>query len=145
MIALQRIDYVLAVLAEAGGSFTPVQLQKMFFILEKKAAAALGGPFFDFTPYNYGPFDAAVYGEVEKLAEKGYAFVSGVGTTSRLYGVTAAGATAAAPILDRIAPPTRAYFKQLADYVRSLSFAQLVSAVYKEWPEMKANSIFASS
>ena len=34
------------------------------------------------------------------------------------------------------------YVSEVAEYVRRLSFAQLVSAIYKQYPEMKENSVF---
>jgi len=126
-------------MAAAQVPLTPVQVQKLFFILDKKAGEQLGGPHFDFQPYNYGPFDPTVYHEIDELASRGLAFVDGPGT-SRRYGISAAGMGRGNDLLSKL--PAVDYVRQVAEYVRSSSFAQLVSAVYKEWPEMKANSIF---
>ena len=126
-------------MAAAQVPLTPVQVQKLFFILDKKAGAQLGGPFFNFQPYNYGPFDAAVYHELERLSDRGLAFVDGPGTARR-YGISAAGMGTGTALLGKLSASD--YVRRIADYVRSMSFAQLVSAVYSEWPEMKANSIF---
>jgi uncharacterized protein YwgA len=138
---VERRDYVLAVLAAARGSFTPVQLQKLFFILDKKAATQLGGPYFGFEPYDYGPFDAEVYREVSALAEQGFASVQ-YGGTLRRYGIAEGGNDAGEAALAGWSREMRTYIHDLAKYVRSMSFADLVSAVYKEWPEMRAKSIF---
>jgi hypothetical protein len=35
-----------------------------------------------------------------------------------------------------------AYIRQASEFVRSLSFTQLVSAIYKAYPEMRENSVF---
>ncbi|HEX8109089.1 MAG TPA: hypothetical protein VF516_15255 [Kofleriaceae bacterium] len=134
-----RTDYVLAVMAAAQVPLSPVEVQKLFFILDKKAGAQLGGPFFNFTPYAYGPFDAAVYHELERLAERGLASIYGQSTTCR-YGISAAGLKPGAAALGAIT--MSGYISQVAEYVRSSSFAQLILAVYAEWPEMMANSIF---
>jgi hypothetical protein len=134
-----RTDYVLAVMAAAQAPLTPVQVQKTFFILDKKVGQQLGGPHFDFQPYNYGPFDPTVYHELENLAARGLAFVDGPGT-SRRYGVTPGGMQVGLNLLARL--DAADYFLKITDFVRSMSFAQLVSAVYAEWPEMKAKSIF---
>ena len=50
---------------------TPVQLQKLFFLPDKRAAAALGGPHFNFQPYHCGPFGKTVYDELEQLESEG--------------------------------------------------------------------------
>jgi hypothetical protein len=34
------------------------------------------------------------------------------------------------------------YIKSAGEFVRRLSFNKLVSSIYKEYPEMRANSIF---
>jgi uncharacterized protein YwgA len=136
---VNRPDYVLAVMAAAQVPLTPVQVQKLFFILDKKAGPQLGGPHFDFHPYNYGPFDPAVYHELERLSARGLAFVDGPGTQRR-YGVSADGMAPGASLLNKLSMPD--YVRKVAEFVRSSSFAQLVSAVYAEWPDMKVNSIF---
>ena len=73
----ERVDrYVLAVLSTAGGAeWTPVQLQKIFFLLDQTIGPALGGPKFNFEPYDYGPFDAEVYRRVEALQATGESIV----------------------------------------------------------------------
>lgn len=135
---MTRTDYVLAVMAAAREELTPVQVQKLFFILDKKAAAQVGGPHFNFQPYNYGPFDAGVYRELDALIEKGLVVMTSTGS-SRQYGIAPAGSVFSSP---EMKPETRDYVHKLASWIRSLSFGQLVSAVYKEWPDMQANSIF---
>lgn len=129
----------MAVMAAAQVPLSPVEVQKLFFILDKKAGAQLGGPFFDFRPYNYGPFDAAVYHELRRLAERGLVSIDDPSITPR-YGIAAAGLKPGAIALNALTIP--GYVSQIAAYVRSSSFAQLVAAVYAEWPEMKANGIF---
>lgn len=131
---------MLAVLGAAQGEFTPVQIQKLFFILDRKAEAQLGRHF-DFRPYNYGPYDPAVYHEVQALAARGLAFVDGQ-SRFRRYRITDEGTEAAAPILAGLPGSIQQYIRDVAHFVRSKSFAELVSAIYHEWPEMKANSIF---
>jgi hypothetical protein len=67
---MTRSEFVLAVLATAeGNALTPVQVQKLFFVLDRRIPEAMEGPRFSFTPYDYGPFDADVYREIESLAE----------------------------------------------------------------------------
>jgi uncharacterized protein len=136
-----RSDYVLAVMAAAQGPLTPVQVQKLFFILDKKIASDVSGPHFDFEPYNYGPFDPAVYHELDSLATRGLAFVDSNGSM-RQYGLTASGIFAGLSSLQHFPPQAQDFVRKLVDWIRSVSFAQLVSSVYEHWPEMRAKSIF---
>ncbi|WP_447979104.1 hypothetical protein [Candidatus Nitrospira bockiana] len=139
-----RESIVLAALAAAhGGSYTPVQVQKLFFLIDRNAADLVGGPFFDFEPYNYGPFDAEVYRTLERLEARGLVEVT---TDGRLksYGLTADGLKRGQETLQAIDAKAAKYFVHVSDFVRSLSFSQLVSAIYKAYPEMKENSVFQS-
>lgn len=67
---MYRQDLVLAALAAAGenAAFAPVQVQKFFFLIDREGAHLFGGPHFHFTPYDYGPFDSAVYEALDLLA-----------------------------------------------------------------------------
>ena len=57
---LSRENLVLAAFASAGGRrHTPVQAQKLLFLLDREVPS-LGTPF-KFIPYHYGPFDPEVY------------------------------------------------------------------------------------
>lgn len=126
-------------MAAAQTPLTPVQVQKLFFILDKKVGTQIGGPQFNFEPYNYGPFDATIYHELDTLAQRGLVAVDGPGT-SRRYAVTAGGLQPGLSLLNQL--PVADYVRRVAEYVKAMSFAQLVSAVYQQWPEMKAKSIF---
>jgi uncharacterized protein len=141
---VDRSSYVLAVLSAGGGrAFTPVQLQKLFFVLDRCLAGRLGGPFFEHRPYHYGPFDAVVYRDVEKLESRADAEVhqphAFAMKSARL---TAQGQARGAALLASIEPDSRGYIEDVVRWVQRLSFKQLVEAVYREFPEMRANSIY---
>lgn len=140
---MDRADLVLATLAtSAGAPWEPVQVQKIFFLLDKKLGPAIGGPHWAFTPYDYGPFDAAVYNSIERLATTGLATVHRPRSGMRTFALTPEGQARGDRALSSMSPPIREYLLQLSRWVRALSFQQLVSAVYREFPEMKQNSIF---
>lgn len=140
---MTRRDLVLAVLAAAGenATFTPVQVQKLFFIIDREAAHLVDGPHFAFEPYDYGPFDRAVYEELELLAVNGLVQIDSSGKYRR-YSLTAPGFAAGREILARLPEPTRRFLRETADWVGGLSFQQLVAAIYKRYGDMKVNSIF---
>jgi hypothetical protein len=138
-----REDVVLAGLGALGPHvwFRPVQLQKLFFLLDQEASQPIGGPHFNFRPYNYGPFDRGVYDAIEGLAARKLA---AVGTTGRYstYSATAEGAAEARSVLARMDGETHNYIKNVASWVLSVSFDQLVSSIHNAYPQMKVNSIF---
>ena len=142
--AMIKRDFVLAVLAAAdGASHTPVQVQKLFFLLDRKAPNLVGGPHFNFQPDDYGPFDVAVYRELESLASDNLVEIQTVNDTRRkTYRTTPSGQTKGSQLLASFGEPIAEYVSQLSLWVRSQSFAQLVSSIYTHFPDMKVNSVF---
>lgn len=140
---MDRDELVLAALAAGGlnASYSPVQLQKLFFLLDNEAAEFVGGPHFEFVPYDYGPFDRSVYTAVEHLRENDLADVM-AGGRYRRYALTNAGYAEGSTKLNDLAPEVQEYMRGLAGWVRSLSFNQLVAAIYNRYPAMKVNSVF---
>src|SRR5882672_9526381 len=89
---MNRSEILLAGLAAGGENvtYTPVQVQKLFFLLDREASTALGGPFFHFVPYDYGPFDQAVYAGLDDLARREFALIQNTGRY-HAYGLSQAG------------------------------------------------------
>jgi uncharacterized protein len=139
-----RQKFMLAALAaDRAGSFAPVQVQKLFFLLDKNLAADFGGPQFNFEPYDYGPFDRAVYSELETLAQNGLVAIEAApGASRRKFSLTAAGYDAGQAVFGQLNARARDYMMTVSAWVRSLGFAELVGSIYKQYPEMKANSVF---
>ena len=68
---MNRKDYLLLVVAAAGSTpLTPVQLQKSLFLV-KENLPEIPVPFYEFEPYDYGPFDVEVYSDADSLASEG--------------------------------------------------------------------------
>lgn len=139
---MERSDLVLGVMAAGdGASHSPVQVQKLFFLLDRRVGKALGGPFFEFQPYFYGPFDRLVYSELEALALEGHLEIKAE-TSRKSYRLTASGQRKGEKVLAQLEPNVVSFIKKLSSAVRQMSFAELVSAVYRAYPEMKENSVF---
>ena len=143
---MERVsDYVLAVLSVGDGrSFSPVQLQKLFFVLDREIPNLVDGPHFDFKPYDYGPFDSSVYAALEELISNGHLVLSGhPGHPYRTYQTTNEGFSRGRELLaSEFCDRAKDYVKKVVDFVLRCSFSELVSAIYKQYPEMKSNSIF---
>lgn len=137
-------NYMLAVLSCGGtASFKPVQVQKLFFLLDKQIANAVNGPHFSFEPYDYGPYDSQVYRYLEELAREGKIEISLNGNywAKRSYRLTDLGQKEGKKYLSTYAVH-KSFIKEVVNFVLKLSFTELVSAIYKAYPEMKKNSIF---
>jgi hypothetical protein len=89
---MDRHSLILAALAAGGenASFTPVQVQKLFFLLDREGRHLVDGPHFSFAPYDYGPFDRAVYDELDVLAHLNLVRIQSTGRY-RVYTLTQAG------------------------------------------------------
>jgi hypothetical protein len=60
----------------------------------------------------------------------------------RVYRLTASGLQAAAESRAKLNPALVAYLTAVVKWVSSLSFPDLVRAIYKKYPEYKENSVF---
>jgi hypothetical protein len=141
---LSKEEIVLCGLAAAeGDSYTPVQLQKYFFLVDKNLSNQIGGPFFDYQPYDYGVFDSQVYDVAKELGLRGLILIdSNPGTPVRRYSATAIGLKEGSKILSQLHPDYKDYMISLSQWVRSLSFSKLVATMYKLYPETAVNSVF---
>ena len=136
-------SFVLAALAPAkGGEHSPVQVQKLIFILNEEIPGQFEGPHFNFEPYDYGPFDKGVYERLEALEKEG--LVEIIHNRWNSFKLTPDGQVKGDELLDSLNGATKQYLIDLSTFVRSLSFSGLVSAVYKAYPIMKVNSVFQS-
>lgn len=139
---MNRRDWNLLILAAAGGkSLTPAQYQKTLFLLQKRCPSAISNGY-SFRPYNYGPFDADVYADAEMLESEGLASIDRASGGWRTYAATTAGLERAKQFLIEADPQAVAYAKRVVEWARSLSFKDLISSIYAEFPDMKENSIF---
>lgn len=141
----ERQRFVLAALAtDPGAKFAPVQVQKLFFLLDENLSGAIGGSQFAFEPYDYGPFDKAVYRELEILQNQGLVNIEQDGPSAgqRRYSLTPRGQQAGEQVLSELPEFARKYMTDLSAWVRSLSFARLVGSIYKAYPHMRENSVF---
>ena len=126
-----------------GHDFTPVQVQKLFFLLDMNVARELNGPHFSFEPYHYGPFDANVYRALDQLSAQGFAVVGDDQQFQmRTYRLTAEGQDRGDRALAQMEPAAADYVRRASDFVRKTPFAELVSSIYKAYPAMRARSIF---
>ena len=141
---MEREIFILAAMSPAGSnSFSPVQVQKLFFLLDEHVAKQTGEPYFDFQPYDYGPFDKDVYIELDQLETKGFVEITSPSNRGmRTYRLTNEGQQVGSDASGQFPDHIQQYIGAAVNFVRSLSFADLVSAIYKAYPRMQVNSVF---
>lgn len=141
---MDKKSLILATLASAGDSkYTPVQIQKIFFLIDRQLGKKIGGPFFNFKPYHYGPFDKDLYNQLQELTKEGLVQTNLNPLNSLTkFSLTETGRLKGQKELRRISSKERDFIVTLNAYVRSMTFSQLVASIYKAYPEMKKNSIF---
>jgi hypothetical protein len=129
----ERSDWLLLALAHRKGKpLTPAQVQKAMFVLGAEFPRVVGPNFYAFVPYNYGPFDADVYRDLDAFARRGLVTIDGSGS-GRSYAATAEGVEASLEIERQLTASTRTaheYLRRVVDWAASLTFAELVRAIY---------------
>jgi hypothetical protein len=142
---MRRNDVVMAILASASGAtLSPAQLQKAAFLLDRNAPDLFDeNESFHFEPYDYGPFDKAVYDEAGALSASGLAHIDRTPFGGwKVYSASGQGIEAGRRLLEAMPEDKRSYVERVVEWVRQQSFASLVKSIYAAYPEMKAKSIF---
>ena len=141
---MKRSNYMLAVLATANNDeYTPVQIQKLFFLLDRNITERNKIPSFNFEPYYYGPFDKEIYTELNNLQTQNLLSLNYSYNNLKKYKLTPEGQRIGEKIFNAFDKGLKDYIKRTNEYVRKLSFEQLIKAIYKEYPDTKVNSIFS--
>ena len=144
---MDRRHWALLAIDEAGtGGLSPVQLQKVLFLIGRNLPSEVGYLYYDFVPYNYGPFDARVYSDAQSFVNSDLVqMVQIPGRNWAYYTVTPAGHDLAEYVrVSEVSARASQYITTVVKWVQSLTFAQLLSAIYKAYPEYKAKSVFVA-
>lgn len=141
---MNRQDWLLLVLAATEKALTPVQLQKSLFLLEKTLPDDLiGQDYYDFVPYDYGPFDSSIYHDASVLEDQQHASVTpSMSGRWQEYSIKPDGLQRSDEIRRELPEDVQVYVRNLVEWVQSKSFSQLVRYIYEQYPEYKENSVF---
>ena len=135
---------LVAICAAGSKGLSPVQLQKTLFLLGRNLPINdLGDSFYEFVPYNYGPFNVGIYQDAEGLERKGLVAISR--STERpwaQYQPTDEGLKVARRLRDQASSRAVAYLERVVAWATKLSFRDLVRAIYAEFPDFRINSVF---
>ena len=125
-----------------GERHSPVQIQKLLFLLDQEIPDLIGGRHFKFKPYHYGPFDRAVYSVLGELAKEGKIHISVLSGDYHNYSLTPSGLEEGEGIFKELSEIAQDYIQRCSEFVRSHDFPNLVAAIYKAYPQMRRNSVF---
>ena len=136
---------LLAIAAADEKGMSPVHLQKTLFLLGREMPHEVGGLFYHFKPYHYGPFDRAIYEDAEQLAREGFVEINQrPGENWNRYSITEDGRKQADFVKRHASPGAVEYLERIVEWATRQNFQQLVTAIYEKYPEMRANSVFQS-
>lgn len=141
---MERKEWILlAVDCAKNGILSPLQLQKSLFLLSRKYPNKVGDRFYEFEPYNYGPFDKEIYSDSTILAEQGFLVIQHpTGKRWAGYSITRPGMEYAERLRTKPSQAATKYLCKIVEWVQGLTFSELLSAIYKAFPEFKKNSVF---
>lgn len=126
---LNRQKALLEIVRLAGGEIDRMVLTKWAFVIRQEAESRGGDAFYDFVPYQYGPFSFGLYQEMEKLVAQGY--VQERGSSAWALG------TIPAPPVERSIQQDLA---KVAARFRRVSVENLLDYVYDKYPQFTVNS-----
>ncbi|MCY3832087.1 MAG: hypothetical protein OXG85_03655 [Chloroflexi bacterium] len=133
---------LIAILAAAGeDGLDRVQLQKSVFLVGEEFDGKVPSDFYQFRPYMYGPFAQDVYTDLDRLCD-GLVIEALAGTGSRPSYRLAPGAPTKLCGLSDLSEDLESGIRQIVGWVTSMSFNELVRAIYHLYPEQRQNSVF---
>ncbi len=138
---MQRTDLLLKIITAANGEpVTPLQLQKIAFLVGMQFQDELPPNYYQFQPYDYGPFCVAVYRDAEFLEREGLITIrrNPRGGWKEYF----ASYAAAAKDLHVIPQNIQEFVDRKVQWTREAGFQEVVRTIYKEYPQFKVNSVF---
>ena len=141
---LTRQDWLLLALSKSpGGGMSPVQIQKALFLFSQEVGGSIGPEFYSFEPYDYGPFDAAIYVDLRRMMTVGH--VRGewsLGRDWKNYTTTKSGRNAARVLENDADARLTEFLGRIVVWVKGRSFSDLLRSVYAAHPDFAVNSVF---
>jgi len=140
---MNKEDWLLLIIGEAGDrGLTPLRIQKSLFLIKQNLGGEIEGDFYDFEPYNYGPFCKNIYKDTDKLESEDLIRID-VSDNKKWIEciVTGNGKERVQKIKNSLSPNVLKYIEDLIIWISKLSFREIISYIYKKYPQFKENSI----
>lgn len=129
--------------ASADVELDPIRIMKGLFLLaqEAKSSTLAYEDKYEFVPFNYGPCSFEVYRDLDYLRSKCLIKQTRQSAESWFrYSITEDGLRVFASLDLNV--HLNKYIRILNEFVRSLSFADLLKVVYAEYPDFAVKSVF---
>lgn len=141
---LTRQDWLLLALSKSpDGRMSPVQIQKALFLFGQEAGGLIGTKFYSFKPYDYGPFDAAIYDDLRRMMNEGHVVEERTpGRSWKNYMITESGQDVALGFEKDGERRLTEFLGRIVDWVKARSFSDLLRSVYAAYPDFAVNSVF---
>ncbi len=140
---MNKEDWLLLIIGEAGDrGLTPIRMQKSLFLIKQNLGGEIEGDFYDFEPYNYGPFCKSIYKDTDKLESEDLIRIDMPDNKKWIECiVTVNGKERVQKIKNSLSPNVLKYIEDLVIWISKLSFREIISYIYKKYPQFKENSI----
>ena len=142
-VQLNNKEWILLVLALVEEkSLTPIQLQKCLFLVGRKIST--GKDYYNFKPYDYGPFALEIYRDAEELEKEGLInIVYASNFRWKLYSITPKGKKVVDEIEKRVLQSNIDMINtEIVGWVLEKGFRELVKKIYQKYPDFAVNSVF---
>ena len=145
LVLTPRQEVLLAFLGSGSGTVDPIRVMKGLFLIAQRMPEELLplGARYEFVPYSYGPCSFEIYRDLELLTGSGLINAEDVlGTSWKVYSSTRRGDVAVVEILAGFPQEMGVYIRRIREFVTSVSFRDLLHAVYEAYPDFAARSVF---
>jgi uncharacterized protein YwgA len=124
---------------------SPIRIMKGLFIFSQKTPPHWleNDSLYHFEPYLYGPCSFDVYADLRELVTEGYLSAAPApGCSWNYYFLTEKGKKASDEIRASLDAKALDYLRRIKNFVRKLSFSELLKVVYQNFPEYATKSVF---
>ena len=130
--------FILKILSLIDGyELSPIQLQKFFFLLEKRIGDEAN--LFNFEPYYYGPYSQELKDMVSELEKNGYIQSNNI---NGIQHCSIARPVSKQELESFLSEEKKSFIStKLIDFVTKKKFRDLCFSIYKEFPEMAKRSV----
>jgi hypothetical protein len=133
-------DWLLLLFHGAGKPVDRVRIQKAMFLFAQRSKAS-DHEKYEFEPYDYGPFSAAIYSDLARFEAADLIRREG-SARSPAYSLTTIGREAAGRLAAAVPTERLSYLQQVRAWVLARSFNQLLTDVYDMYPDYAVRSVF---
>ena len=144
---MDRTDWLLLFLSDPvrhnarPRSLEPLRIMKGMFLASKRGVGVLKD-LYEFRAYDYGPFTAEIYRDLDALAAVGLVVQDAVpGRSWRTYRPTEEGAARAQQLASKIDPQAASTIAEAYSFVANRGFLRLLRDIYAEFPEYAVNTV----